>query len=90
MSFEEDITMAKQEIFDADLENIVGGQITYTWNGHIGSIGINGYNNFVLLNKDAFGAFYMEHKGEMTEKEILKRLFGLGIIRKPTPEDIID
>lgn len=82
--------MAKQQILDADLENITGGQITYTWNGKIGSIGINGTNNFVLLNKDAFGAYYSEHKDEMSEKQILKNLFALGIIRKPTPEDIID
>jgi len=90
MSLKEEENMAKQQIMDADLENIAGGQITYTWNGHIGSIGINGYNNFVLLNKNAYGAYYAEHKAEMTEQQILKNLFKLGIIRKPTPEDIID
>lgn len=82
--------MAKQEIFDADLEKITGGQITYTWNGHIGSIGINGYNNFVLLNKDAFGAYYAEHKGEMSEKKILQNLYAMHIIRDPNPDEIIN
>lgn len=75
--------MANRVEITDDLENISGGKITYTWNGTQGSIGINGYNNFVLLNKDAFGAFYAEHKDTMTEKEILKSLLEQGIISRP-------
>lgn len=73
----------KQEILDAELDNISGGQITYTWDGTQGSIGINGYNNFILLNKDAFGKYYMEVKDTMPEKEILKNLLAQNIIARP-------
>lgn len=73
---------SKVEIND-DLDAISGGKITYTWDGTKGSIGINGYNNFVLLDKDAFGAYYAEHKDTMTEKEILKNLFAANIIKRP-------
>lgn len=75
--------MAKREILDFELENVTGGKITYTWNGTEGSIGINGNNNFVLLDKDAFGEFYMKNKDTMAEVDILKALYAQGIIRKP-------
>jgi len=41
----------KQEIQEEELDQVTGGTITYTWDGTQGSIGINGCNNFVLLNK---------------------------------------
>ena len=73
----------RKVINDVELDNVTGGKITYTWNGEIGSIGINGNNNFVLLNKNAFGDYYAKHKDEKTEKEILKDLMAMGIIKKP-------
>lgn len=75
--------MAKQEIFDNELDYVSGGKITYTWNGEHGTIGINGNNNFILVDKDAFGAFYMANKETMSEVDILKSLYAQGIIRKP-------
>lgn len=71
------------EINDNDSRNISGGKITYTWDGTQGTIGINGYNNFILLDKDAFGEYYTEVKGYMPEVEILKNLHAMGIIKKP-------
>lgn len=71
------------EIKDNELNDVTGGKITYTWNGTTGSIGINGNNNFVLLDKNAFGAYYSQVKDTLSEKEILKNLMAKGIIKKP-------
>lgn len=71
------------EINENDLANVAGGKITYTWDGKQGSIGINGNNNLVLLDKDAFGAYYAEHKDTMAEVDILRNLFAQGIITTP-------
>lgn len=73
----------KREILDFELENVTGGKITYTWNGTEGSIGINGNNNFVLVNKDAFGEYYSKYKDTLPEVQILRNLYAQGIIRKP-------
>lgn len=73
----------KQEIREEELDQVTGGMITYTWDGKQGSIGINGNNNFVLLDKNAFGSYYAAHKDEMTEKDILKNLLAQGIIKRP-------
>lgn len=73
----------KREILDFELENVTGGKITYTWNGTEGSIGINGNNNFVLVNKDAFGEYYTKYKDSLPEVQILRNLYAQGIIRKP-------
>lgn len=70
------------EIKGAELKDINGGKITYTWDGTEGSIGINGYNNFKLLDKDAFGEYYTEHKDSMDEVDILRNLYAMGIIEE--------
>ena len=48
----------KVELFGEELDLVNGGQITYTWDGNQGSIGIGGYNPFVLVNKAKFVAYY--------------------------------
>lgn len=73
----------KQEIHDEELDLVTGGKITYTWNGSYGSIGINGNNNFLLLDKDAFGAYYAANKDTMAEVDILRNLYAMGIIKRP-------
>ena len=70
----------RKRIIEDELRNISGGQITYTWDGSQGSIGINGYNNFTLLDKDAFVAYYSKHKDSKSEIDILKDLYAQGII----------
>lgn len=75
--------MSRQELLDEELDAVSGGKITYTWNGTIGSIGINGNNPYILLDKDAFGAYYMKVKDTMGETKILKNLLKMGIIAPP-------
>lgn len=71
------------ELFDTDLENVNGGEITYTWEGDQGTIGINGYNPFVLLDKGAFISYYNSVKGTgVTEAEVLSTLLARGIIKQ--------
>lgn len=71
------------ELLDDDLIDINGGQITYTWNGETGSIGINGNNPFILVNKDDFVTYYNSVKGTMSDAEILTNLLNKGTIKKP-------
>lgn len=73
----------KNILTDDELGDVVGGKITYTWDGTIGTIGINGKNPYILLNKEAFGAYYSEVKETMPETQILKNLLAKGIIKKP-------
>ena len=75
--------MGKQAIFDDDLDLVTGGAITYTWDGSQGTIGINGNNNFVLLDKNAYISYYNSVKGTgMKESAILSQLLKKGIIKK--------
>lgn len=70
-------------ITDEDLGNVTGGEITYTWDGSVGTIGINGYNPFVLLDKAAFIEYYNSVKGTgVKESAILSTLLARGIIKK--------
>lgn len=73
----------QRKILDHELDNVTGGKITYTWDGNQGSIGINGNNNFVLVNKEAFMAYYLEVKDTMAEVDILRNLYAQKIITKP-------
>lgn len=73
----------KIRLQDEELENVAGGQITYTWNGESGTIGIGGNNNLVLLDKEAFIAYYKSVEGTKKDSQILTDLFNQGIIAKP-------
>ena len=75
----------RQELFDADLENVSGGKITYTWSStdNIGTIGLDGNNKFVLLDKGAFANYYKSVQGTMSDGAILKQLLSMGIIKRP-------
>ncbi len=75
--------MDKKELTDAMLENVSGGEITYTWDGTQGTIGINYNNPFILLDKDAFISYYNSVKGTgVKESEVLTHLLNEGIIKK--------
>lgn len=73
------------ELCDELLNNVTGGKITYTWDesAHIGTIGINDNNPFILLDKDAFVSYYNSVKGTgVTESQVLTALLKRGIIKK--------
>ena len=73
----------KDILLDEELDNVTGGKITYTWDGSIGTIGINYNNPYILLDKDAFGAYYAKVKDDLPETQILRNLLSMGIIKKP-------
>lgn len=72
----------KIELKDEELDFVNGGDITYTWNGTSGTIGINGDNRFILVDKDAFVSYYNEVHGKVTEGEALAYLLRSGIAKK--------
>jgi len=75
--------MEKIMINDADLDNVTGGKITYTWDGNSGTIGIGGNNCFVLVNKEAFVSYYKSVEGTgMKDSEILTNLIKKGYVKK--------
>lgn len=74
--------MAKMELHDDELDLVTGGDITYTWTGTTGTIGINGNNPFILVSKEAFVKYYNQVHGTMTDAEILTNLLAQGVIKK--------
>lgn len=71
-----------QQLNDDELDLVSGGNITYTWDGSSGSIGIDGNNAFRLLDKEAFLAYYTSVHGTMTDGDILRNLLAMGVIGK--------
>lgn len=69
----------RKQLFDEDLIDVTGGKITYTWDGSVGTIGMNGRNPYTLTNKDAFVAFYKANHETMKDSEILRHLLNEGI-----------
>lgn len=75
--------MSKVELFDEELDDVTGGKITYTWDGTSGTIGINGNNNLILIDKDAFVSYYKSVQGQgLKDSQILKTLLAKGIAKK--------
>lgn len=74
--------MSKVELNKEEMELVAGGDITYTWNGESGTIGINGKNPFILVDKQGFIDYLNEVHGTMTDAEILSNLLDMGIITK--------
>lgn len=72
------------KIEEEALEGITGGKITYTWNGTSGTIGINGNNNLILVDKDAFVSYYNSVQGQgLKDSQILTNLLNQGVIKQP-------
>ncbi len=65
------------------MRDFAGGSITYTWDGTSGTVRTSGGATFILLDKDAFVAFYTENKGSMSDKQIIQNLLDMGIITWP-------
>ena len=72
-----------QQLNDDELDLVSGGQITYSWDGTSGTMGMDGNNPFILLDKDAFVSYYNSVYGTMSDGDILRNLLAMGIIRKP-------
>ena len=70
-------------INDEQLDNVTGGAITYTWDGKTGSLGLNGKNTYMLLDKAAFLEVYNDLFGKVSDAEIIKTLREKKIIKKP-------
>lgn len=72
----------KIELNDEELDLVSGGDISYTWNGTSGRIGIDGNNKYILVDKDAFVAYYNKAHGNESDGAILAHLLKSGIARK--------
>lgn len=71
-----------QHLNDDELDLISGGQITYTWDGTSGTIGIGGNNPFILTDFSAFEAYYNSVAHTMSDGDILRNMLAMGIITK--------
>lgn len=73
----------KTKLQDEELENVTGGRITYTWDGTSGTIGLNGNNRYILLDKDEFVKYWNSEAGNKSDAEILTYLIQNKIAKKP-------
>jgi len=74
----------RMQINDDMLEEVVGGNLTYTWFGGQGTCGLNGNNKWKFSDKATFEAFMkdcMQNKG-MSDVDTLKAMLAAGIIWK--------
>lgn len=71
------------EINEEMLDGVNGGAITYTWDGTTGSLGMNGKNTYMLLDKAAFLEVYKSMFGKYSDADIIRELRNKGIIKKP-------
>lgn len=71
-------------VSEEQLENIVGGNLTYTWYSGKGTCGLNGNNKWSFDDKEAFEDMLnecMREKG-MSDVDTLKAMVAAGIIWK--------
>ena len=72
----------RKQLFEDDLVDVSGGQITYTWDGTVGTIGMNGRNPYTLVDKQAFVDYYNSVRGTgMRDADILRYLLEHGIAK---------
>lgn len=73
--------MAREMINDEMMEQIVGGNINYTWRNGTGTCGLNGNYDYSFDNKSDFvnGVKKYYNQG-MSDSEILDALLSDGII----------
>ena len=72
------------ELNDEILEDVVGGNLTYTWFGGEGTCGLNNNNKWHFKDKELFESFMvdcMRVKG-MTDVDTMKAMLAAGIIWK--------
>lgn len=75
--------MSNREIISEELlDDVNGGKISYTWDGNVGTIGIDGKNPYILVDKAAFVAYYKSVEGTMSDGAILNQLLKKGIAKR--------
>jgi hypothetical protein len=72
------------EINDELLEEVVGGNLTYTWSGGKGTCGLNNNNKWKFNDKEKFETFMNDcfQNKHMTDVETLKAMVDAKIIWK--------
>lgn len=63
------------EINDEALETIVGGNITFDWDGHVGHCGLNGDKSYTFDSRSDFVAAVTAcYKAGMSDAECMNKL----------------
>lgn len=72
------------ELNDEMLDEVVGGNLTYTWFGGQGTCGLNNNNKWEFTDKDRFVSFMKDCmiNKKMTDVETLQAMVAAGIIWK--------
>lgn len=71
------------QLNDEFLEGVVGGKITFDWDGAVGHCGLNGDKSYTFTDKGQFVAFVTNcFKQGMKDSECLNALVAAGIIHK--------
>lgn len=71
----------RMEINDEALENVVGGNITFDWDGKVGHCGLNGDKSYTFSSRNDFVAAVTAcYKAGMSDSECLQKLLSDGVI----------
>lgn len=69
------------QLNDDAMENVVGGNITFDWNGKVGHCGLNGDKSYTFSSRSAFVAAVMQcYQEGLSDAECLQRLIANGVI----------
>ena len=69
------------ELNDELMENVIGGTITFDWDGKVGHCGLNGDKSYTFTSRGDLIAFCKVcHSKGMTDAECLNALIENGII----------
>ena len=77
--------MAEHILIDEELlDEVVGGNLTYTWFGGQGTCGLNNNNKWKFSDKVKFESFMQDclQNKKMSDVDTLKAMLGQGIIWK--------
>ena len=71
----------RKEIIGEALDNVIGGTITFDWDGSIGNIGLDGNKCYQFNDRNAMIAFASQcHRDGLSDAECLQGMLAAGII----------
>lgn len=69
------------ELNEEFMDNVVGGKITFDWDGKVGHCGLNGDKSYTFNDKKAFVNFAVDaHNKGVSDSECLSQMVAAGII----------
>ncbi len=71
----------KYELLDEELESVSSGRVTYTWDGKRGTIGKDGNNIYILVDKEKYLEYYNSEGYKLPDSKVLRYCLEHGIAK---------